>query len=123
MLEERDLSELKVRDAQKKAFLVLRKAQPLESDEIPLATPQLPAEDTSSTEQTLYTITAPLVGIFHPWSTSKEKPLVMVGDSIKARQHVGVIQSLNVSNEVESPVAGRVIEILAEDGQLVEYGQ
>ena len=112
-----------MRDAQKKACLVLRKAKLLEGDEIPLATPQLPAEDTSSTEQTQYTITAPLVGIFRPWSISKERPLVMVGDRVKARQHVGVIQSLNVPNEVESPVAGRVIEILAEDGQLVEYGQ
>jgi len=36
---------------------------------------------------------------------------------------VGTIQSLNVINEVESLVAGRVTEILVEDGQPVEYGQ
>jgi acetyl-CoA carboxylase biotin carboxyl carrier protein len=123
MLDKTDVSELEVKDAQKKACLVLRKAKPVKSNEIPLVTSQLPEEDTSSTEQTPYTLTAPLVGIFHLWSLSKERLLVKVGDRIKERQHVGVIQSLNVANEVESPVAGSVIEILAHDGQLVEYGQ
>jgi biotin carboxyl carrier protein len=42
---------------------------------------------------------------------------------VKAGQLVATIQSLNVINEVESPVEGRVVEILVQDGQPVEYGQ
>ena len=46
-----------------------------------------------------------------------------VGDRVKAGQLVATIQSLNVLNEVESPIAGRVTELLVQDGQAVEYGQ
>jgi biotin carboxyl carrier protein len=38
-------------------------------------------------------------------------------------QLVATIESLNVINEVESPVAGSVVEILVQEGQPVEYGQ
>jgi len=46
-----------------------------------------------------------------------------VGDRVKEGQLVGTIESLNVFNEVESPVAGRVVEIFVQEGQPVEYGQ
>jgi biotin carboxyl carrier protein len=46
-----------------------------------------------------------------------------VGDVVKVGQRVGTIQSLNVLNEVETQVAGRVVEIFVRDGQPVEYGQ
>ena len=46
-----------------------------------------------------------------------------MGDRVKAGQLVGTIESLNVLNEVETSVAGRVVEVLVQDGQPVEYGQ
>jgi biotin carboxyl carrier protein len=72
---------------------------------------------------TKHTVVAPLVGIFHVWAKPKGSPLVAVGDVVKAGQRVGTIQSLNVLNEVETQVAGRVVEIFVRDGQPVEYGQ
>jgi len=42
---------------------------------------------------------------------------------VKEGQLVATIESLNVINDVESPVAGRVVEILTQEGQPVEYGQ
>jgi biotin carboxyl carrier protein len=42
---------------------------------------------------------------------------------VKVGQLVATIQSLNVMNEVESSLEGRVVEILVQDGQPVEYGQ
>jgi biotin carboxyl carrier protein len=51
------------------------------------------------------------------------KPLVGVGDIVREGQVVAAIESLNVHNEVEATVSGRVREILIEDGQSVEYGQ
>jgi len=68
-------------------------------------------------------VVAPLVGVFHSWAKPKGKPVVVVGDHVKIGQMVGTIQSLNVISEVESPVAGRVAELLVLDGQPVEYGQ
>jgi biotin carboxyl carrier protein len=68
-------------------------------------------------------VVAPLVGIFHHWVKPRGKALVAVGDRVKLGQLIGAIQSLNVIYEVETTVAGRVAEVLVQDGQPVEYGQ
>jgi biotin carboxyl carrier protein len=68
-------------------------------------------------------VLAPLVGTFHTWAKPRGGALVAVGDRVKAGQLVGTIESLNVLNEVETTVAGHVVEILVQEGQPVEYGQ
>jgi biotin carboxyl carrier protein len=73
--------------------------------------------------KTEHKVLAPLVGTFHTWAKPKGGALVAVGDSVKAGQLVGTIESLNVLNEVETAVAGCVAEILVQEGQPVEYGQ
>lgn len=122
LIDQSDIAEIEVKYASKHARFLLRKFKP-QGDitfqaEAPVmqATPAIP-------EQHHYTVTAPLVGIFAPWSTTKEKLLVAIGDDIKQGQHIGVIKALDIPNEVEAPVAGRVVEILVHDGQRVEYGQ
>ena len=81
---------------------------------------ETPAPKETETE---HKIVAPLVGTFHVWAKPRGGALVAVGDRVKAGQLVGTIQSLNVLNEVETTVAGRVIEVHVQDGQPVEYGQ
>ena len=48
---------------------------------------------------------------------------VAEGDQVRLGQIVGAIEALNVMNEVDTPIAGRVVEIVAKDGEPVEYGQ
>ena len=74
-------------------------------------------------KETEHKVLAPLVGTFHTWAKPKGGALVAVGDRVKAGQLVGTIESLNVLNEVETTVAGHVVEILVQEGQPVEYGQ
>ena len=64
------------------------------------------------------TVTAPVVGFFR----HAAKP-VGEGTVVRAGQTVGVVESLKVPNEVAAPVAGRVVELLVEEGQGVEYHQ
>jgi acetyl-CoA carboxylase biotin carboxyl carrier protein len=85
--------------------------------------PQEPPAPALPPAETRHFISAHLVGYFHVWSRPRGGAIVAVGDRIKKGQLVATIQSLNVINEVESTVAGRVVEILAQDGQPVEYGQ
>ena len=125
LLDKSDVSEIEVKRISLGTRLVLRKAKAAENGNIPVAAPLLPADSTEPvpSADTKHTVAAPLVGIFHSWARPKGKPLVSVGDSVKAGQRVGTIQSLNVLNEVETPFAGRVVEILVQDEQPVEYGQ
>jgi biotin carboxyl carrier protein len=128
LLDGSDVSEIEVKrggEGVQRTHLFLRKAKASESSEhIMMAMPARQEETTSdASKETKHTVTAPLVGIFHVWARPKGGSLVAVGDVVKVDQLVGTIQSLNVINEVESHVAGRVSEIFAQDGQPVEYGQ
>jgi len=122
LIDQSDVAELEVKHVATNARVMLRKATPLESVAVQAEVATLPEEAPSLREQAHYTITAPLVGLFRR-SIAKASPLLIVGDNVKEGQHIGSIQSLNIPNEVEAPVTGRIIEILVEDNQPVEYGQ
>lgn len=129
LLDQSDVSEIELKRLETGTRLVLRKAKAPQSNNqdgqqlmVPMTAAQ-PIVENSVPDKTQHSVQAPLVGIFHPWAKPKGGTLVAVGDYVKVGQLVATIQSLNVINEVESPVAGRVVEILVQDGQAVEYGQ
>ncbi len=124
LLDMSDVSEIEVKRAQEGMHLVLRKAsgQPGENPTTYQVQPVSTGPITAPVE-TRHTITSFLVGIYHPWSKPNGKQRISVGERVKVGQLVGMIQSLNVINEVETPFAGRITEILVQDGQAVEYGQ
>lgn len=131
LLDSSDVSELELKRAAEGIRLVLRKVKlPENSDQPPGSHYVHPisnaADDVApaaSPKETEHKVVAPFVGTFHVWAKPKGGTLVAVGDRVKAGQLVGTIQSLNVLNEVETSVAGRVVEIFVQDGQPVEYGQ
>ncbi len=135
-LDNSDVSELELQREADGIFLALRKVKAGEMSvsadsglvvaatngvALPLAA-EMPAPKEQEA-QTEHKILAPLVGTFHVWAKPRGGTLVAVGDRVKAGQLVGTIQSLNVLNEVETSVAGRVVEVHVQDGQPVEYGQ
>jgi acetyl-CoA carboxylase biotin carboxyl carrier protein len=71
----------------------------------------------------LVTVEAPMVGTFYRASSPDADPYVREGDAIKEGQVLCIIEAMKLMNEIESKVSGRVIRILAENGQPVEYGQ
>ncbi len=81
------------------------------------------AETAPAASETTQKVTATLVGIFRVSLKRGSKAAVAEGDQVRLGQIVGAIEALNVMNEVETPVAGRVVEIVVKDGQPVEYGQ
>ena len=85
------------------------------------AAPESAAPPTA--QETRQQVTATLVGLFRVSLKRGARAAVSVGDQVRVGQIVGAIEALNVMNEVETPVAGRVVEIVVKDGQPVEYGQ
>lgn len=124
-----DVSEIEVKCADRGMHLVLRKAkvhEQMEAGDYQVAISSVSGTGNAAVTPPIekkHTVTASLVGIFHTWAKPKTPPLIQVGDRVKVGQVVGTIQSLNVINEVESLVAGCVLEIFVQDGQPVEYGQ
>jgi acetyl-CoA carboxylase biotin carboxyl carrier protein len=68
-------------------------------------------------------VKSPMVGTFYASPEPGAKAYVNVGQSVKKGEVLCIIEAMKIMNEIESEVAGKVIEILAPDAQAVEYGQ
>lgn len=68
-------------------------------------------------------VASPMVGTFYRAAAPGEPSFVEVGDRIRNGQTVCIIEAFKVMNELEAEVSGEVVEILAENGQAVEFGQ
>jgi acetyl-CoA carboxylase biotin carboxyl carrier protein len=68
-------------------------------------------------------IESPMVGTFYRAASPDAAPFVEEGSSVRKGQPLCIIEAMKMMNEIESPAAGRVIRILAENGNPIEYGQ
>jgi acetyl-CoA carboxylase biotin carboxyl carrier protein len=71
----------------------------------------------------LMAIKSPMVGTFYRASTPTTEPFVKVGQVIEKGTVVCLVEAMKLMNEIESEVSGRIVKILAEDAQPVEFGQ
>jgi len=68
-------------------------------------------------------VTSPFVGTFYRTPAPDQPSFVEVGSVVKKGQVLCIIEAMKLMNEIEADVAGRVAEILVENGQPVEFGQ
>src|SRR5262245_43839300 len=68
-------------------------------------------------------ITSPMVGTFYRAPAPDAEPYVEVGDVVEVGQTVCIVEAMKLMNEIESEVKGRIVRILVENAQPVEYGQ
>ncbi len=69
------------------------------------------------------TIKSPMIGTFYR-SPSPDKPMfVNVGDDVTTGKVVCIIEAMKLFNEIESEVSGKIVKILVDDAQPVEYDQ
>lgn len=125
LMQRSDIEEIVVEREAVDLKLTLRKAAPvaLEAGEREAAEQERASDEALSDATPYQFITAPLVGRFHLGAKPGAKPLVNTGDLIRVGQVVGMIETLNVLTEVEATQAGRIVEVQAQEGQAVEYGQ
>ena len=71
----------------------------------------------------LAAVTSPMVGTFYRAPAPDADPYVEVGDLVEVGQTVCIIEAMKLMNEIESEVRGRIVQILVENAQPVEYGQ
>ena len=68
-------------------------------------------------------VTSPFVGTFYRAAGPDQPVFVEVGSMVKKGQVLCIIEAMKLMNEIEAEVAGKVTEILAENGATVEFGQ
>jgi acetyl-CoA carboxylase biotin carboxyl carrier protein len=68
-------------------------------------------------------VKAPLTGLFYGSPAPGSAPYVQVGGEVAVGQVIGLIEAMKLFNEIKSDLAGRVVRIVAESGQLVKAKQ
>ena len=76
-----------------------------------------------ASEPELIDVSSPLLGVFYRAPKPGEPPFVQIGTKVNADTVVGIIEVMKLMNSVRAGVAGEVVEILGENGALVEYGE
>jgi acetyl-CoA carboxylase biotin carboxyl carrier protein len=71
----------------------------------------------------MVTITAPLLGTFYVAPEPGAPPFAKVGQAVTEDTTVGLIEVMKVFNSVRSGVNGTIFEVIAQNGQFVEFGQ
>jgi oxaloacetate decarboxylase alpha subunit len=68
-------------------------------------------------------IKAPMVGTFYRAPTPEAPPYCEVGQVIEPGQVVCIIEAMKLMNEIKSEVRGKLVEVLVDNAEPVEYGQ
>jgi acetyl-CoA carboxylase biotin carboxyl carrier protein len=135
ILDRTDLSEVRIRDNEFEIQVSRYRGNPpgheqpaLRSAEtgVVVGTPQLPVENPDTdggAEADNALISAPMPSRFYRSPAPDEPPFVKVGDIVATGEPVAVLEVMKTYNPVEAPFNCEILEILAEDGEAVEYAQ
>lgn len=99
---------------------------PAAPQQAPSNTPDLPPskeKEASSEDKKYLEIKSPIVGTFYRSPSPDKPPFLKVGDAVKQGDVVCIVEAMKLFNEIESEVTGKVVKVLVEDAQPVEYDQ
>ena len=93
---------------------------PLAGSSSPSVPPPPPVPRTE--DPNVVTITSPFVGTFYRAPSPDASPFVDVGTDIRPGQVLCIVEAMKLMNEIESEIAGTIVEVVGENGKPVEYG-
>ncbi|TDQ45303.1 acetyl-CoA carboxylase biotin carboxyl carrier protein [Tepidicella xavieri] len=135
LVSESNVSELEITEAEGKVRIV--KSAPVApvamvapAPAVTLAAPAAPAAaapvasaPAAEPEIKGHIVKSPMVGTFYRAPSPGAKPFVEVGQSVKEGDPICIVEAMKILNEIEADKSGVITQILAENGQAVEYGQ
>ncbi len=78
-------------------------------------------EETSTANLT--TVKAPMIGTFYRSAGEGKEPFVKVGDKVKKGDVLCIIEAMKLFNEIQSEVSGKIVKVMVDNAQAVEYDQ
>ena len=136
LLEESGISELEIKEGEESVRLCRYSSAPAVAtapatiavpQAAPATTPQVAEAPTTApaAEPTIdgHTIDSPMVGTFYRSPSPGASAFVEIGSQVNVGDNLCIIEAMKMMNQIESDKAGKVVAILVEDGQAVEFGQ
>jgi len=127
LLQDSDITELQVeREGSKvkikrEKFLSSFEVTPVAPIAAPAAASPVAAE--AAADNSMATITSPIVGIYYSSTSPEAPPFIEIGSYVKKGQVLCIVEAMKLMNEIESDTDGTIAKILVENGQPVEYGE
>jgi acetyl-CoA carboxylase biotin carboxyl carrier protein len=124
LLDENMLTEIEVQDGERK-IRVARAGTTVAAAAAPVAVaaPTPVAEAPAAAPSTANAIKSPMVGTVFLAAEPGAKPFAGVGDIVTEGQTLVIIEAMKVMNPIAAPRAGRVVQVMVENGQPVEFDQ
>ena len=85
--------------------------------------PTAPAAAPVAEKSNLITVKSPMIGTFYRSSSPDKPAFVNVGDEISAGKVICIVEAMKLFNEIESEVSGKIVKVLVDDAQPIEYDQ
>lgn len=137
LMNEYDLSEIDLRQADQRVRLrrgqepqtapTFHQLPPPSAPASPAANespaPSPPQSPTPATDANVKYIRSPIVGTFYASPNPDAAPFIKVGDQVGVDTTVCIVEAMKVFNEVPAEVSGKIVAILAQNGDAVEFGQ
>ncbi|MEO0731546.1 MAG: acetyl-CoA carboxylase biotin carboxyl carrier protein [Bacteroidota bacterium] len=89
----------------------------------PAAAPEKEAAPAESDDSKYVEIKSPMIGTFYRSSSPDKDAYVKVGSSVAKGDTVCIVEAMKLFNEIESEVSGKIVKVLVEDAQPIEYDQ
>ncbi len=98
-------------------------AQPAPAQSASAVPEAAPAAAPKAEGSKYHEVRSPIVGTFYSAPAPNADPYVQVGSSVQPGTVICIIEAMKLMNEIESDIAGKVVQVLAQNGQPVEYNQ
>ncbi len=95
---------------------------PVPQTAAPVQTVQVGDVPQSAANEDLIEISSPMVGVFYAAPAEDADPYVQVGDRVKKGQTLCIVEAMKLMNEIVAETDGQIVEICAQNGQVVDFG-
>lgn len=130
LVSDSNISELEITEAEGKVRIVkggaavaMAAPTPVAAATAPVVAAPVAPTPAVAAEPAGKVIKSPMVGTYYRAASPGAKPFAEVGDNIKEGQAVCIIEAMKIMNEIEADCSGKIVQILCENGQAVEFGQ
>ncbi len=134
LMKEHDLSEIDLRQSQHRIRLCRGSLEEPRVRSLPSAAPALPAaapstagisppKETAEDDAHIVYVKSPMVGTFYSKANPNSEPFVRVGDHIDEATTICIIEAMKVFNEIPAELSGRVMAVLVDDEEPVDFGR
>ncbi len=89
----------------------------------PASAPAAPTKEAADDDANYVAIKSPMIGTFYRKPSPDKDSFVNVGDDVKADTVVCMVEAMKLFNEIEAEITGKVVKVLVDDGDPVEYDQ